>query len=137
MSEIKKKVGQLPVKSIVLSNESTDIVNFSDEVIYDASPIEWLNLIRNAAFVYTDSFHGIMFSLKFQRDFIAYYREASRASRLLDLMYYFDLSSWIVSSVVEMKQKDSLTIHIKYEDLQHKIGRLRNESLLYLKQALW
>lgn len=137
LSEIKKKIGQLPVKSIILSNESTDIVNLSDEIIYDASPIEWLNLIRNAAFVYTDSFHGIMFSLKFQRDFIAYYREASRASRLLDLMHYFDLSLWIVSSVAEMKQKSSLTIHIEYEDLQQKIDRLRNESLLYLKQVLW
>ena len=47
----------------------------------------WLSGIANAAFVITDSFHGTVFSLLFQRDFITFdngWRGSSRFHTLLD-----------------------------------------------------
>lgn len=136
LNEIKSKVGNLAVKSIVISVQATDIVTYADDVIYDCSPSEWLNLIRQAAFVYTDSFHGIMFSMKFQKPFVGYYREFYRASRLLDLERYYELSPWIVSSVLDMKEKRSCTQEINYEKIQAQINLLRDKSLFYLSKAL-
>ena len=36
--------------------------------VYDAGPAEFLTLVKNARAVVTDSFHGVAFSIMFQRD---------------------------------------------------------------------
>lgn len=40
----------------------------------DVGPAEWLSLIKNAAYVCTDSFHGCIFSAIFHREFFLYKR---------------------------------------------------------------
>lgn len=86
---IKQKYGNLKIISIVIPKSTSNIESHSDQVITDATPETWVSLIRNASFVYTDSFHGIMFSLKFNRPFFAYYANAVRSSRLIDLKTRF------------------------------------------------
>lgn len=39
------------------------------KLIFDAGPAEFLSLFRNAAYVCTNSFHGTVFSVQFQRPF--------------------------------------------------------------------
>lgn len=131
IEKIKDAVGDVPVKAVVLANESTDIVDIADEVIYDASPSEWLTLIKNASFVYTDSFHGIMFSLKFHKRFIAYYRELNRASRLIDLRNELGIHVFIVSSVEEAIDKQSFSSLIN-ESVYVKLDSMRESSLKFL-----
>ncbi|WP_287621483.1 polysaccharide pyruvyl transferase family protein [Parabacteroides sp.] len=41
----------------------------SKELLFDCGPAEWLSLIKNAAVICTDSFHGMCFSINFQKDF--------------------------------------------------------------------
>jgi hypothetical protein len=41
---------------------------------YDASVGEWLGLIRNAEYVFTNSFHGCVFSVMFRKNFYCYTR---------------------------------------------------------------
>ena len=133
---IKEIYGDIKVKAIILSNESTDIVEYADEVIDDADPQEWMNCIYNASFVYTDSFHGIVFSLKFQKQFVAYYREASRASRLLDLKDRFSLDSVIVSSVNQVREKSSITTKLDYQMVSREIEKQKGYSLSFLQNTL-
>lgn len=89
LTKIKSQVGDLKVISIMLPESASNIENYSDEIITNASPEQWVNYIRNATFIYTDSFHGIMFSLKFRKQFLAYYANVIRASRLIDLKKRF------------------------------------------------
>ncbi len=89
LSKIKSTVGDLKVISIILPESASNIESLSDEIVTDATPEQWVNYIRNAAFIYTDSFHGIMFSLKFRKRFLAYYANVIRASRLIDLKNRF------------------------------------------------
>lgn len=50
-------------------------------------PYEFLNLINNAEFVVTSSFHGLVFSIIFRKQFYASYRQnSSRAESLLGLL---------------------------------------------------
>jgi hypothetical protein len=42
----------------------------ADKLVLDAGPREFLSLVKNAAFVLTNSFHGTVFSLLFGRDFL-------------------------------------------------------------------
>lgn len=104
LKKIKTKYGYIPVKSIIIpSNNTSTIAEYSDEVYYDLHPSEWVNMFANATFVYTDSFHAIMFALKFNKPFVAYYVNQVRMSRLIDLKERFGLSN-IVNNAEEIKE---------------------------------
>lgn len=133
---IRQKYRNMKIKAIVLSNESMDIVPYVDEVIDDAGPSDWLNAIYNASFIYTDSFHGVVFSMKFQKPFIAYYSEISRSSRLIDLRDRFRLYGAVVSSVYEAINKRSIELSLDYEKINIQINNMKNNSLSYLKNNL-
>ncbi len=59
-----------------------------DEQFRDAGPIEFIDLIANAEFVITDSFHGTCFALNFEKPFIAVTagKHANRIESLLTLV---------------------------------------------------
>ncbi|MCP9612686.1 polysaccharide pyruvyl transferase family protein [Coprobacter tertius] len=104
--KIKDKTGDMEVIAIVIPGCFSDIKSVADQVIYEASPEEWVNLIANASFVYTDSFHGVLFSLKFKKPFLAYYKDVIRASRLLDLKERYRLNN-IVQNITEYSFEDT------------------------------
>ena len=49
---------------------------FCDESPYDIGPKEWVNLIKNAKYVCTDSFHATVFSIIFNRTFFDFRRHS-------------------------------------------------------------
>lgn len=99
---IKQHIGDMPVVSVCIPSLSIASKSISDVFIDEASPAEWVNLFYHAAFVYTDSFHGVMFSMKFQKPFIAYMKEGGRMSRLQDLIITYNLNN-IVSEVAQIR----------------------------------
>ena len=133
---IKRKYGNIKVKAFVLSINSTNIVPFADEMIDDADPIEWLNAIYNADFIYTDSFHGIAFSLKFQKPFVAYYAESSRATRLVDLRDRLNLKKQIISSVSDAKEKEAIESELDYVYINERLKEMKEESIRFLRSCL-
>ena len=44
-------------------------LKFGDKQLYDVGPSEFLSYIKNAAYVITDSFHGTVFSVLFNKQF--------------------------------------------------------------------
>ena len=132
IKDIRKRYGAIKVIGIAIPNKSKEVEKFADEVIYDASPKDWLTLIKYATFVYTDSFHGCMFSLKFEKQFIAYYAQQSRASRLIDIRDRYSLEYAIVSSVSELQEKECLQNGINYK----KTNPLIQEHIDLSKQFL-
>ncbi len=84
ISRIKNIIGDLPILSIAISNKGY-LNGIAEETRFDASPIEWLNLIRNASFIYTDSYHAILFAVKFNKPYVGFYNNHIRSSRLIDL----------------------------------------------------
>ncbi len=85
LRKIKQQVGDLPVYAIVIPCNSRDITKYADKVFETLSPEQWVDMFYHACYVYTDSFHAIMFSLKFEKPFVSYYRNKIRSSRLIDL----------------------------------------------------
>lgn len=60
------------------------------------SPGEFLELIKNAEYCFTNSFHGVVFSLKFQTNFICFARDKYRNKknlRMIELLEAAGLSS--------------------------------------------
>lgn len=98
LMKIKEKYGSLPVKSIIIPGFNNNVAKYSDEQYYDISPQEWIDMFNKATFVYTDSFHGVMFAIKFNKPFIAYYADVIRSSRLIDLKKRLELMNIITDT---------------------------------------
>lgn len=106
---IKKEYGNLKVVACYLTEKNPNYFSWADINIYDASPTEWVNFIRNSSYFYTDSFHGVLFSMKFNIPFLGYYSEDNRSSRLLDLAKRFNIEKYIVSGFEEIQKKQSIS----------------------------
>ena len=108
---------------------------FGDEAPYDVGPEEFVNLIRNAKYVCTDSFHGSVFSILYHKQFISFNRygdgKNSRNSRLdtlfgnigIDRRFHGDLKSEILRK-------------IDYDAVDSKLEVLRMRSDRFIREAL-
>lgn len=101
INKIRKEYGELPVYSISLTSSKPHYFSWSNKTLWTLNPVDWVDLVRNASFLYTDSFHGCVFALKFKTPFLAYYKEEIRASRFLDLKQRYGLKN-IINTVSEL-----------------------------------
>lgn len=115
---IKRKLGinNLKVVSVILPSVSLVGKKGADLILDKCDPLMWLNLIFYAEFIFTDSFHGCMFSINFNKPFIGYYSYEKRATRLLDIKSRYNLKN-IIRDITQLDkaldssmQKDSLAI---------------------------
>lgn len=67
-----------------------------DRVINNAGPLEFIELIKNASYVCTNSFHGIAFSIILNKPFLVVPHK-SRNTRILNLLEKLDLTSQMVT----------------------------------------
>ncbi len=112
---------------------------FADEAPFDVGPSEFLNLIRNAEFVCTDSFHGTVFSLINHKKFFVFRRykkhsKVSTNSRLSSLLKIVNLSDRMLEgeeSVEDLVQKE-----IDYEAVDQKLEEFREQSKAFLRGAI-
>ncbi len=60
---------------------------FGDRTLYDVSPEGFLSLIRHAAYIFTDSFHAVVFSYLFEKQFFVFHRSATgeMSARITDI----------------------------------------------------
>lgn len=74
--------------------ERVDMLNGEYSDYMDLSPDEVIGAIKNAEIIYTDSFHGVVFSIIFHKQFIVFERSEegkSMNSRLLTLLKKFGM----------------------------------------------
>jgi len=136
LKKIKEKYGNIPVYAIVIPVSNFETCPWADKVFYDVDPGKWLNLIVNATFIYTDSYHGVLFSLKFQKPFLAYYAEKLRASRFLDLGRRYKIENYIVSSPDEIELINSINKMPDFHLINAQIEKHKEESMNFLKSSL-
>ena len=86
LSEIKNKTG-LPVVSINIGNIKKVC---AEQVIYDASPNEFLYLLHNANIVVATSFHGIAMSVVYNKPFLAL-AGSDMPTRIQSLLRHFEI----------------------------------------------
>ncbi|RGG76792.1 polysaccharide pyruvyl transferase family protein [Clostridium sp. AF17-2] len=109
--------------------------NFGDYAPYDIGPIEFINLIKYAEYVCTDSFHGTVFSIINHKDFFTFSRyekevQESTNTRLVSLLKLLGLEN-------RMNNDEIMNATItNYDDVDRKLLKLRENSLTYLKDAI-
>lgn len=115
-------------------------LNFGDEQLYNVGPEDFLNIIRDAQYICTDSFHGSIFSILNHKQFFTFDRfktgeKQSRNSRIDSLFELLGLEARRCSSTAT-KLKEKLDQVIDYDTVQFKLGKLREESFRFLDNAL-
>ena len=100
---------------------------------------EFLSLIRGAALICTDSFHGTMFSINFQRNFFSFCKssdseESSENSRLYSALNIFGLSKRIIHNMDNLTAED---ISIDYKNVIPILEEQRRDSIEYLENMLF
>ena len=134
IESIRERVGNLPVVAVVPSAHMPYLAPWADHVVYTAGPREWLWLIAHAAFVYTDSFHGVLFSIKNRRLFLSYYAEEGRAPRLMDLAERYKLQDCVAGNTEEARQ--CLSSDFDYEETLRLIDVHVDQSLSFLEKSV-
>lgn len=121
----------------IMSDESDSDDIFADKIISGASPEEFVNLIRYASQVFTDSFHGIAFSIINRKQFYTFYRvregEKSRNSRIDNILRQWKLERRLIKD--EALECD-LIENINYEEVNQILNKRREESLKFLMDSL-
>lgn len=112
---------------------------YADETPYDIDPADFLNLIRNAEYVCTDSFHCSVFSILYKREFYTFRRynrntRQSTNSRLDTLFKIAGIKGRLLTG--DEKTADCLRIKTDFDKAHEKLAVVRQQSFDYLKKAL-
>lgn len=122
----------------ILSNEvNVDDSFYADKILIGQSPEQFVNLIRNAECIFTDSFHGFAFSVINEKKVYVTYRDRkgkeSRNSRINNIIDKLGLEERLVTNYDEFEYEDKA---IDYADVNSRIDILRKESIKFLEQSL-
>lgn len=110
---------------------------FGDYAPYNVRPDKFLNLLRGAEYVCTDSFHGAVFSIIHKKQFVVFNRYSdtskhSKNSRIDSLCQNLGLSNCRydgnIQNIIENK--------IDYTNVDEKYVELKKKSKEYLDKAL-
>lgn len=105
---------------------------FCDEYVA-ATPMEVLACVKHADYVITDTFHGTVFSIKYQVPFAALVRESNR-QKLEDLLKSFDL---LHRSVTELNRLESvLEVPVDGTHVRALMERYQWEAEQYLRREI-
>lgn len=105
-------------------------INGDVERISGYGPDRFISLIKNAECVVTNSFHGTVFSIIFQKDFITI-PHSTRGKRMEDLLEKFGLQFRLFGG-----REFSFEKEIDYQVVNNKIKKLASHSKEYLDLAL-
>ena len=129
------------IESIAREN-GLQIVNMLDERVFEhyaIAPEEWLWLIDHARFMYTDSFHGTVFSILFRTPFVVTERvdagcASKMTSRIDTLLAKFDLSDRRGTNANGYMIDSPLDMH--YGDVDKVLAEEKQKAKTYLCHAL-
>ena len=98
-----------------------------------ADPFELLGYFKNAEYIVTDTFHGTVLSIKYNKQFATIIRE-SNIEKITDLLNNFNLKERIVFDINSLSYILKKTINHNY--INQLIAINREKSINYLKRNL-
>ena len=113
--------------------------NFADYNLYDVSPENFIFLIKNAAYICTDSFHGTAFSIIFEKNFFCFKRhktvdKGNTNDRLYSILEILGLEDRLIDNLDSLVKK--LGEPIKYEYVKATLSEYRNKAEEYISNSL-
>lgn len=125
----------LPIKVISINNKT---YHRGMEVLEGIGPAEFIELINNAAFVCTDSFHGTIFSIQYEKPFYVYERFSKRDSNSQNSRIYNILEITRLKNrlVLDKNTVEENPTHCDFDIPKRILAEERMFSLQFLEKAL-
>jgi len=99
-------------------------------------PSEWLKGFQDAEFVITDSFHGTVFSILYNKPFIALGNERRGMSRFTSLLRMFGLEDRLVLDLRADGATELLERNVDWPQVNEILGREREKAMNFLQDNL-
>ena len=117
-----------------------ELSRFDNLQYRNAGPEQFINLINNAKFVCTDSFHGMIFSVNLNTPFYIFQRNygtaTDQSSRIVSILEKLKLKERFVSEVYSNDvNKDKINVEINFEESNKLLQEEREKSIRYLNNA--
>ncbi len=107
-----------------------------DYRIFDASPEDFLGLIDNAKYVFTDSFHVTAFSILFQKNFFTSSANGLALSRIKNLLEKCGLADRLIPAT-GLSEEEYLSItHSDWSNVEKLLREEIDKSVRYLRNVL-
>lgn len=105
---------------------------FGMKNVRDASPEEFLGLVKNAEYVITGSFHGTVFSINFNKKFFFEINKnkGNYNTRIANLVKALDLEDRAIDNI------EDIDMPINYECVNKKLNELRESSICKLCEII-
>lgn len=104
------------------------------ECVSEAGPLEFVELIRKAKLIVTDSYHGTLFSINFHKQFYSISNSQASNKRKDQVLEQLNLLS---RRVPDLEGLSSISFDkIDYSNSDSLLQRNRDESINYLKTAI-
>lgn len=140
--KLKEKTGLKIVTFHHMDCYNKSDVGFGDYALYDVGPEEFVNLIRNAEYVCTDSFHGSVFSVIHHKKLMIFNRysdasKVSKNSRIDSLSRNLGLENrrFNGSNLFDiMKDTDYTAVDEKVEAMRAKSKQFLDTALAFCKE---
>ena len=124
----------------ILSDEcNSDDSKYADEVLIGKTVEDFVNLIRGAEFILTDSFHGLAFSVINQKQVLVFYRKRddvkeSRNSRIDSIVRLWGIEDRLIRDpeIAPLPEHN-----IDYQEVSTRVKAQRERSLSFLDKALY
>ncbi len=101
-----------------------------DKYFYNATPYDFVNLVKNAQEVVTNSFHGLSFSIIYNKPVHQFKKSGTENSRMIDLLTEINLSDRLVVN------NNLLTNKVDFLRTNDIIKELKNKSIDFLERCL-
>ncbi len=137
--KLKEKTGYKMIVLPHLDEFIKEDEHYGDEKLYDIDPADFLNLIRNAEYVCTDSFHCTAFSILYRKKFFTFRRftektRQSTNSRIESLFHLLALPERLLFGGEDVEE--CLQQVTNFEEVHEKLELMRKQSFEYLLYAL-
>jgi len=131
IDELSQRLGLGIVEIYYKKNFKNDIIN-----INNAGPKEFVGLIKDAKYVLTNSFHGMVFSILNRKNFWVFTR-GNMNSRIYSLLEILGLQDRIIDSdKIDEVNKIDISSEVDYNKVYQILEKEKEKSLNFLKQAL-
>lgn len=131
------KEAEKKVKDIAEQNnlEIINLVDFKDKETYITGPSEFIDYINSASVFFTDSFHGVVFSILLQTPFVIYERVSKSASMYSRIETLLDMFNLRAREAHNIKDNDEI-FEMDFTHVTPILELERKKAINYLKDAL-
>lgn len=107
------------------------------EVRSEVTLFEWLWLYQNTEAVLTDSFHGTIFSLIFEKPFITLINRKRGGERFISLLTPLGLLDRLFENPTDFSANKEMLKALDYTDVNKRLNEIRSNSMNWLENALF